>query len=342
MYSEKPKLRKRQELHKPGSLRTIALDVTPRCNMSCPHCYAETFNRTSVVGLAELEKTQMELYDMGVYHYVLQGGEPILDPARLEHIINNCYPDETYINVVSNGWNMTRDKILWLKGLKVDKLSFSMDSGIEAEHDANRAAGSFKRVVEAIDNVLNAGLLASISVVVTHASLYSEGFKMAYEFAKSKRIRIDVQIAEPVGKWDGKTDVLLTPDDSGYIKQLQINCPRLPSGQKMLNRDIFSGADDHCPAVTEFMAITANGEVLPCNFLQFTLGKIGDKSFGEMRNALMGTKWFNGEIPNCLCGENKDFIDLFVLPYVNATKPLDAYEIFGITGGGVGTMGGSR
>ena len=188
MYSKKAKLHERERLYKPGNLRAISLDVTPRCNMKCPHCYAETFSKVKPIELDILQKALDEAYEMGVSHYILQGGEPIADPDRLKAILRMCHPDETFINIVSNGWAMSRDRIFWLKDLKVDKIAFSLDSGIEEEHDSKRISGSYRRVLEAIDNVLDIKLLTSISIVVTHQSLYSEGFKRAYEYAKKKGI----------------------------------------------------------------------------------------------------------------------------------------------------------
>lgn len=331
MYSQKPKLHERQRLHKPGNLRTIALDVTPRCNMRCSHCYAETFVYVKPIDLDVLRRALDDAYEMGVFHYVLQGGEPIMDPHRLEAIVDMCHPDETYINVVSNGWAMTSSRIRWLKDLKVDKIAFSLDSGIEEEHDAIRGHGSFARVLSAIENVLEAGLGTSISTVVTHESLRSPGFRKAYEYAKSKRIRMDVQIAEPVGKWDGKKECLMTPEDSRFIKLLQLDSPALANGEGMIKRDIYTGDYDHCPAGTEFMGLTADGQVLPCNFLQYSLGSICAKTIREMREALLTSKWFDGKHPNCLCGEDSEFIDTFIMPYVGQPKPLDAYEVFGLT-----------
>lgn len=329
MYAEKPNSHRRQRLHKHGELRSIALDVTHKCSMGCSHCYAYTFNnKVKPVELDILKRALDEAYELGVFHYILQGGEPLEDPSRLEAIINMIYPDETYINVVSNGWLMTKEKIKWLKELKVDKICFSMDSGIENEHDKNRRPGSYTCVIKAIDDVLEAGLLTSISIVVTHESLYSEGFKNAYEYAKKKGIRIDMQIAEPVGKWDGMKEHLITSEDAKYIKHLQQTSPVLSNGQDMIKRDIFSGSEDHCPAGTEFMGITADGYLLPCNFLQYSLGNIRDKTIKEMRAALLTNSWFDGKRPNCIIGEDHDFIDTFVTPYVKQPKPLDAYKVF--------------
>jgi len=330
MYADKKALQRRQAKYKTGELRTIAFDVTSRCDMNCHKCYAATFVKAEPVDLESLGNAFDELHSLGVFHYVLQGGEPILDPERLEKIIKMIYPDETYINVVSNGWGMTVDKIRWLKSLKIDKIALSLDSGIEEEHDFGRLPGSYKKVITAVDNVLAEGLIASVSVVVTHDSLMSEGFKKVYEFAAAKKIRVDVQIAEPVGNWDGKREFLITPSDSAYIKKLHLNSQVLPNGQRIINRDIYCGEFNHCPAGVEFMSISVDGNFLPCNFLQFSLGNIKERFVKQMREELLRSEWFDGKHPICLCGEDPNFIDKFIIPYIGQKKPLCAQEIFNI------------
>lgn len=330
MYSEKPLLHHRQNKHKPGNLRTVAIDITSRCNMTCDHCYAETFNKIEELDMPSWKKALDELYEMGVFHFVIQGGEPTVAKKRLESILGIIPVDECYINVVSNGWEMTDETVAWLKDLKVDKVTFSMDSGIPEEHDANRLPGSYERVVAGVDRVLAAGLFSSVSTVVTHSNLHGEGFQKVLEFAKSKGIRVDIQIAEPVGKWDGIKDDLITPEDAAYLRNLYETMGTANNGQPMINRDVYCGDCDHCPAGTEFMSISANGEVLSCNFLQFSLGNVKNGSIAKMRADLLTSPWFNGKQPVCICGEDDEFIDSFIVPYKDRPKPLDAYEIFNL------------
>jgi len=330
MYSEKPKLYARQRLWKPGDLKSISLDVTSKCNMSCPHCYARTFRNRKPVGLDVLKKALDELYGTGVTHYILQGGEAIVEPDRLKKIINMIYPDETYINVASNGWEMSLDRIQWLKGLGVDKISFSLDSGIAEEHDAGRCKGSFKKVKKAIDNTRKEGLDVSFSLTMPRDFIFTRGFKKAMLYALKKEIRMEAQIAEPVGKWDGRKDILIDWVDAECIKWLSVNAPLTYDNRIMIKRDIYRGNEDYCPAGTEFMALSPDGEFLPCNFLQFSLGNIKDRSIKEMRDALLTSRWFNQKYRHCLIGENEEFIDSYVMPHVGKQKPLDAYEIFNL------------
>ncbi|MCX5794106.1 MAG: radical SAM protein [Elusimicrobia bacterium] len=330
----KKKLHERERHRLPGTLRTIVLDVTPRCDMRCPHCYAETFSDVEPIAIEILQRALEQAHEMGVSHYVLMGGEPILDPKRVEAILAACHPDESYITVTTNGWSMTLDKIRWLKSLQVDKLSVSLDSGIEAEHDANRRPGSYRRVMQMVDEALGEDIIVALDVLVTHQSLHSEGFRKAYDYAKSKGIRLDLQIAEPVGKWDGRKDVLITPEDARYIKDLQMSSPLTRNGERTIKRDIYAGPQDHCPAGKDFLHITSHGHVFPCNFLQFSLGNIRDKSLQAMRKDLLTCHWFSASHPICLCGEDEKFIAAYIMPHVARPKPLAAHEIFDLPYGG--------
>ena len=75
MYAEKYKLHEREKSHKFGALRSIELDVTNKCNMNCSFCYVKPFANRQEIPLDVLEKTAKEAYDMGVCHYILQGGK---------------------------------------------------------------------------------------------------------------------------------------------------------------------------------------------------------------------------------------------------------------------------
>ena len=73
----------------------------------------------------------------------------------------------------------------------------------------------------------------------------------------------------------------------------------MENGQTMVKRDLYRGEKVCCPAGTEFMAITVDGNFMPCNFIQATLGNIKDKSLKEMRMDLLKSEWFCKEYPYC-------------------------------------------
>lgn len=63
--------------------------------MTCSHCYAETFNRVDELDMETWRRVTGELYEMGVFRCVIQGGEPTVARDRLEALVGMTRPDET-------------------------------------------------------------------------------------------------------------------------------------------------------------------------------------------------------------------------------------------------------
>ncbi len=99
---------------------------------------------------------------------------------------------------------------------------------------------------------------------------------------------------------------------------------------KLWLKGIYTGGGKYCPAGTEFMAITVDGNFMPCNFIQATLGNIKEKSLREMRNDLLKSKWFCEIYPYCILGESKQYFEEIVARYKDIKKPLDAYKVFNL------------
>ncbi|MCB1049035.1 MAG: radical SAM protein [Acidobacteria bacterium] len=322
MYARKPSLHQKQRNHKPGHLRTVALDVTGLCNMTCSFCYAEPFKKATPLSDAQMQTLLAELHRMGVFHYVLQGGEAILDKRRLALILNHCRPEECFITLVTNGWHMDEATVKQLTEWQVDKICFSLDSGLPHEHDQSRQEGAFQRVIDGLERVKAAGLLASLSTVVTHQNLHSPGFESLLVLAQTHQVRLEIQIAQPVGLWDGKREGLITAEDAAFIKDLQSLLARLPNGQNQIHRDIYCGICDHCPAGAEFLSISVDGHVFPCNFLQFSFGRVGQKPIREIYAEITQIPWFQAQEPRCPPGESRVFFDQYIAPFVHLKKPL--------------------
>jgi hypothetical protein len=58
-----------------------------------------------------LQRALDGIYTIGIFHYILQGGELLVNPPCLEAIIGGCFRNETYLNIVGDGWTMTEDRI---------------------------------------------------------------------------------------------------------------------------------------------------------------------------------------------------------------------------------------
>lgn len=322
------------KLSKRPRMRNVDMMVTGACNFTCTHCYASGWTGQELIPLPDLEKAIKELMTLGVFHFVLQGGEPLLDMMRLKAIVEMCRPRRSYVSVVTNGWLLTPDAIAKLKGWGVDKVGVSLDSGIPDEHDAFRnKPGSFERAVEALKNARGAGLHVGISTTVTHQNLRSEGMQKLFQFAARNKYRININVANMSGRWEAKRDVLLTEEDTEYILKMHLDQALDSNAQTVIGRDLFlHHGVIGCPSTKESLSITAAGDVFPCVFVHIALGNIRDQNIKSMIDAALQNEFLCRWNDKCLGGEDRDFIQRYVTPYNGQTKPLNGREVFGIEG----------
>jgi MoaA/NifB/PqqE/SkfB family radical SAM enzyme len=315
-------------------LRSADIMVTGRCNFKCTHCYAAGWTDKEAVELEVVERAIKELISLGVFHFILQGGEPLTEPERLKAIIRMCRPERSFINVVTNGYLLTPDVIRELKALGVSKIAVSIDSGIAEEHDRFRnQMGSWERAVWGLAEIRRAGLQTGISTTISHVNLHSEGMEKLFAFAVENRYRININAANMSGRWEGCTDVLLTEADTEYLLDRHLKETLDVHSQSLIGRDVFL---HHglvgCPAAKEQVSISATGDVFPCVFLHIALGNIRDQSIRSMVEGILQNPFFRRWNDKCLGAEDKEFIARYVEPYFKQPKPLNGRKVFGIDG----------
>lgn len=315
-------------------LRTVDINVSPVCNFDCSHCYARDFVEADLVPLPVLRKAIEQLLRLGVFHFILMGGEPTVSMERLRSVIKFCRPWISYISVVSNGWLLTEGKIDELRALGVDKITISVDSGIPEEHDAFRnKAGSYRRAMRALSMIRKAGLDTAISATVTHDSLHSEGIRRLFQFAEEHEYRVDIQVAQPVGKWEGHLDMLIDDADAQYLREKYENSKVYRGGLGSIQRDVYKNfCRAGCPAVKESLSIAPNGDVLPCVFIHVSIGNIRERSIASMRDAALQLECFREYNPVCLSGEDREFIKKYLTKLVGKLKPVSFSEVFEVEG----------
>ena len=281
-------------------LRYIDFALDYRCNLKCKHCFAQgLINKKVKLTLSDYRRIACECRQLGVTQFSFQGGEPLLLP-NLEKIIKIFQPQSSYIALTTNGTLLNEQKIKRLKSLGVDKISFSLDSGIAGEHDHFRGQkGVFVKAWQSMQDCLRLGMKVTINTTVSHQNLRSPGIKKLFDYATANKIILNPIFAVPLGRWAKSKKVLLTISDRKYIKRLQ-------SRSAYLKRDINSNYfKTGCSAVSEVLYIDPYGDVLPCPFLHIVLGNIKKESLKTIRDrALKNFSLFGRYHPLCFASED--------------------------------------
>ena len=117
---------------------------------------------------------------------MLTGGEALLD-KNLDQLIDALDPQKHLIILDTNGWTFDEDKARWFAELGGYKAQISLDSMVEAEHDAFRGRkGSYKRVIRALHAAKSAGLELLISTCIVRDRVFSDEFLIMCEYCKAR------------------------------------------------------------------------------------------------------------------------------------------------------------
>ena len=323
LKKEKPyvyeKIMKFDEKVKRGeSIAIIQFQYDYRCNFRCKHCSVKKFQgkkKGRFFTISDIKELSRQADEMGLAQIVITGGEPLVFPD-FDEIVKAIDPQKFWIVSDTNGWFLDAERAKHLKSIGVDKIQLSLDSLSAAEHDEFRCkAGSHERCLRAIDAALDAGLNLIIQTVVTKQRVRSQEFIDFLEFAKEKGIGVFVTYAKPVGEWEGNYDVLVDRDDMDYRRKLE----------KKYN--VFThltpayGLNLGCIAVKRLVSITKYGDVMPCPYIQVSLGNFFEESLKDIIERGLKIKYFGKYVDTCLIAEDRKFINDYVVKKIYG-KPL--------------------
>ncbi len=151
-----------------GRLDWLWLELTPRCNLRCSHCYAEAgpaLARDAAMSYDNWINVLRQAFDLGCRSVQFTGGEPTLCPELPRLLSAAREIGFECVEVYTNGTNLNQNLRDALVKERVD-LAFSVYGSQADVHDAvTRRPGSFAKTIESIRWALNAGLAVRAGVI---------------------------------------------------------------------------------------------------------------------------------------------------------------------------------
>jgi MoaA/NifB/PqqE/SkfB family radical SAM enzyme len=309
------------------SIAILQFQYDYRCNFTCEHCDITKLRRTSkdrCFTIPDVRELSRQADEMGLAHLVITGGEPLVFPD-FDELVQALDPRKFYLTSDTNGWHLDAKRARHLKSIGVDKIQLSLDNLDPRGHDGFRQKkGSHARALGAIDAALDAGLYIIIATVVTKQRIRSQEFIEFLEFMKKKQVGVFVTYAKPVGNWEGNFEVMVTRDDMDYMRELE----------KRYN--VFThltpsyGLNLGCLAVKRMVSITKYGDVMPCPYIQTSLGNFFQEPLRDIISRGMNIKFFGTHVDTCLIAEDRDFIREYEMKKIYGKPlPVPSTEVFG-------------
>lgn len=250
-----------------GKLDFIWIELTPKCNLTCVHCYADsgpTKPLDEVMSLGAWRDILHEASALGCRSVQFIGGEPTLHP-QLTPLIDHCRElGFKHIEVYTNGTVLSPrlKNILTKAGVQ---LAFSVYSADPAVHDAITGVnGSHKKTLDTIRWARQANLDVRVSFIEMPAN--------AGHYQGTSKVLASVGVSK-LG-WDQVRGIGRGNELKVSPKPLAELCGRCGNGS---------------------LCISSNGEIYPCVFSH--TWPVGKASRGLV-DALTGTylKSFRGRL----------------------------------------------
>jgi radical SAM protein with 4Fe4S-binding SPASM domain len=167
-------------------LNFLWLEITPRCNLHCQHCYVESSPHVKDPKIVDWQQALVDGYNLGCRRVQFIGGEPTYKSKLLEYIRTTNNLGYDFIEVYTNLTLLTDDFIDKFSKCGVN-IATSFYSSDEEIHDCiTGVKGSFKKTVNGIEKILSNKIPLRIGIVTTDIN------KHEFNAAKQFLIRLGV------------------------------------------------------------------------------------------------------------------------------------------------------
>lgn len=288
--------------------------VTNKCNLKCEMCnvWGETEKHTLSLKLNKL--IIEELSRIGCYYYSFSGGEPLLVEDIVERIAfaKSKLP---YVHMVSNGLLLDKNIAKNLATTNLSEISLSID-GTQAYHDKIRGvSGSFRKVIEALDNLKT---FAPKIRIVVNTIISPENISDIYEVVELVEKQGLFHKFQPLNKHPKFKGQKVTTDKWGYSKvevfELNKFINYIKKKKNIVNSSYFLSQipnfftrnvnqgifDDVCKFGFHHCEIKEDGTLFPC---LLGMGWQGGFSLGEDLKGVIKSKAYREKV-NSLKGCN--------------------------------------
>jgi len=231
------------------TLRSVEFAVTWVCNLKCDFCYAEDLmyaqNRPPNISVESVREITRQARELGMIHVNITGGEPTLRKDLCELI--DTIPKDIVVSVVTNSTLLDVEKLKRLREAGVSTIQFSYGRYYLKSFSLElaRAARSL-------------GLGVTLSVV----NIRSERDNIVQSLQWAAAHDFSVLFNYPM-RYSSATDGL----DSELYWQYRYH--------PLVREDnLFWSGKDRCPAGTQKIYLTNDGDVMTCDRIHGSFGNV--------------------------------------------------------------------
>lgn len=288
-------IRKNRELYHCNIPWLILFDPTTACNMHCAGCWSGTYGHKFNLSFEDMDKIVTQGKELGVYLYMLTGGEPLVrkaDVLKLAEKHNDCefsiYTNSTLI-----------DEDFCKEVVRLGNLTFQLSiEGTPETNDSRRGDGHYDAVMKAMDLFKKYGILFGTSICYTRNNVEAVTSDEFLRMLSEKGARFGFYFHYmPVGN-NAVPELLPTPQQRKYmIERIRYvrskDCDIEFFPMDFQNDGEYVGG---CIAGgRNYFHINSAGDAEPCVFIHYSDSNIHEKSILEILQSPLFMAYHEGQ-----------------------------------------------
>jgi len=286
----------------------IMIALTYRCQCKCVHCGSALHEKDKEKELKDSEIIGLidEAGKLGSSAIYFFGGEPLLI-SGLSGYVKHAKQRGMRVTLDTNGFLLNEDKVRELKASGVDGIRVSIDSADETTHDKLRGMkGIFKRAVGGIKYCKKHNMKCAISTYATKENLKNGELVKMINLAKGLNVKIRILSTICSGKWSGRADLFLSPEEITLLKGLLEKNVAYWEAESLDTKETTF----FCTALDEkgFFYVSAYGDIQPCCYLPVCFGNIREEPLENIVKRMYSSDMFASNKKHNDCPANdQDF-----------------------------------
>jgi len=269
--------------HRPPAM--LLISPTKRCNLACKGCYAGSTSKNSeTMSFEVLDRVIKEKKKLwGSYFTIISGGEPLTYNDNGRTIFDLFEQnDDCYFMMYTNGTLIDKKMARRLADRGNVTPAISVE-GFEEHTDWRRGKGTYKKILEAFENLRNEGVPFGVSITATrnNAELAVSDEFTDFCFKEQGAVYGWMFQYMPIGR-SYTMDLMVTPEQRLMMYRRQ---ERLIREQNIFFIDFWNGGPYSYGCISAgrpggYMYIDWDGNVAPCTFFPYYVSNV-NKAFEE-------------------------------------------------------------
>ncbi|MDO4617874.1 MAG: radical SAM protein [Lachnospiraceae bacterium] len=272
----------------------ILFDPTTACNMHCAGCWSGTYGHKFNLSFEDMDKIVTQGKELGVYLYMMTGGEPLVRKADILKLAEKHHDVEFAFYTNST----LIDEEFCKKVVKLGNMTFLLSiEGTPETNDARRGDGHYANVMKAMDLLKKYGILFGTSICYTRANVEAVTSDDFFKLISEKGARYGFYFHYmPVGN-NAVPDLIPTVEQRTYM------IDRIRSVRKEFNFDFYPMDFQNdgefvggCIAGgRNYFHINSAGDAEPCVFIHYSNMNIHEHSILEILQSPLFMAYHNGQ-----------------------------------------------